>query len=327
MRPVVSVFAVGLAAVIGAQQIPTIRVPVRLVSVPTMVFTRESRIVNGLQAADFRILDNGRLQTPSLNTSSTPVSVALVIQVNQDVREYLPFIKTAGSAIEALLVGESGEAAVVTYGSEVAVVKPFDAGSVPSAFRSISANGRPARMVDGGIRALALLARRPSARTRVLLFIGQALDDGSESALAALREGVEKENVAVHALTLPEFGKAFVSDTFSLQGLSSKADRGGFKASADFGRLISVLNRSGNAAAGVDPFSVLVAATGGIQLHFRKQRQLEDAIAAIGIDLRSAYLLSYYPNSQEAGYHTVRVVVDVPGARVYSRPGYWLNTD
>ena len=42
---------------------------------------------------------------------------------------------------------------------------------------------------------------------------------------------------------------------------------------------------------------MLTAATGGTQLHFRKQSQLEDGIAAIGIELRSAYLLSYYPNS------------------------------
>ena len=52
---------------------------------------------------------------------------------------------------------------------------------------------------------------------------------------------------------------------------------------------------------------------------------MEDAIAAIGVQLRSAYLLSYYPNSQEAGYHTVKIEVDVPGAKVYSRPGYWLS--
>jgi hypothetical protein len=80
-------------------------------------------------------------------------------------------------------------------------------------------------------------------------------------------------------------------------------------------------------ATGSDPFSILTAATGGTQLHFRKQRQLEDAIADLGIQLRSAYLLSYYPNTQELGYHTVKVEVDVPGAKVYSRPGYWLTTD
>ena len=91
--------------------------------------------------------------------------------------------------------------------------------------------------------------------------------------------------------------------------------------------LISVLNRRTTAAAAADPFSILTAATGGNQFHFRKQRQLEDAVAAIGVELRSAYLLSYYPNSAEAGYHSVKVEVDVPGARVFSRPGYWRGTD
>jgi VWFA-related protein len=274
--------------------------------------------------ADFRVLDNGRPQTVTLDTSSTPASIVLAIQVSQDVRQYVPFIARAGSALDALLVGESGEAAVVTYGSEVTVAKPFDAGDVQSTLRTISASGRPARMIDAGMRALTLLAKRPGSRTRVLLFIGQPMDSGSESALASLREGAEKANVTVYALTLPEFGKAFVSDTFSLQGLS-KADRGGFKSGVDLGKLISVLNRNTDAATGADPFSILTAATGGTQLHFRKPRQLEGAIAAIGVQLRSAYLLSYYPNSQEAGYHTVKIEVDVPGAKVYSRPGYWLS--
>jgi VWFA-related protein len=319
-----SALTLGLAALIGAQQIPTIRVPVRLVTLPTLVFSRESRILPGLQMADFRVLDNGRPQTVTLNTTATPASIALAIQVSRDVRQYVPFIAKAGSAIDALLVGESGEAAVVTYGSEVTVAKPFEAGDVQSALRTVSASGSPARMIDAGMRALTLLARRPRSRARVLLFIGQPMDSGSESTLASLREGAEKENVAVYALALPEAGTSFVSDTFSLQGLS-QADRGGFKAGADLGKLISVLNRNANAAAGADPFSILTAATGGTQLHFRKQRQLEDAIAAIGVQLRSAYLLSYYPNSQEAGYHTVKIEVDVPGAKVYSRPGYWLS--
>jgi VWFA-related protein len=319
-----SALTLVLAALIGAQQIPTIRVPVRLVTLPTLVFSRDSRILPGLQMADFRVLDNGRPQTVTLNTSATPVSIALAIQVSQDVREYVPFIAKAGSAIDALLVGESGEAAVVTYGSEVTVAKPFEAGDVQSALRTISASGQPAHMIDAGMRAVTLLARRPSSRTRALLFIGQPMDSGSESALASLREGAEKENVTVYALALPEVGTSFVSDTFSLQGLS-KAERGGFKAGADLGKLISVLNRNANAATGADPFSILTAATGGTQLHFRKQRQLEDAIAATGVQLRSAYLLSYYPNSQEAGYHTVKIEVDVPGAKVYSRPGYWLS--
>jgi hypothetical protein len=56
-----------------AQQVSTIRVPVRLVSVPTLVFSSNGQLVPGLQATDFRVYDNGRLQKAALDTVSAPV--------------------------------------------------------------------------------------------------------------------------------------------------------------------------------------------------------------------------------------------------------------
>ena len=318
--------AVWLSASGGAQQMPTIRVPVRLVTLPTLVFSQEHRLISNLQRTDFRVFDNGRLQTATLDTTSTPVSIVLAVQVNQDVRDYLPFIAKAGSMVDALLVGESGEAAVITYSGDVTVAKSFDTGDVQYTLGNISANGSQARMIDAGVRAITLLTQRPSSRARVLLFIGQPVDGGSESKLPALRMQAERNNVTVYALTLPEVGKAFVSDTFSLEG-ASRAEKGGFRAGVDLGKLITVLNRSATAEKSADPFSILTAATGGTQLHFRKQRQLEGAIAAMGVELRSSYLLSYYPSSTETGYHTVKVEVDVPGAMIHARPGYWLSAD
>jgi VWFA-related protein len=307
-------------------QMPTIRVPVRLVTLPTLVFSNDGRLVTGLQSADFRVFDNGRLQRVTLDTASAPASVVLAIQVNQDVRTYVPFIARAGSAVDALLAGESGETAVITYGDDVAIAKPFATGHVQSALQNLAADGAKARMIDAGLRAVALLRERPRSRARVLLFIGQPLDIGSESLLSSLKEQAERENIAVYALALPEFGKAFVSDTFSLDGVS-RGERGGFRGGVDLGNLVAVLRRSGHAEKHADPFSILTAATGGTLLHFRKQKELEDAIATIGVELRSAYLLSYYPDSSESGYHAVKIEVDARGAKAFSRPGYWLSTN
>ena len=153
------------------------------------------------------------------------------------------------------------------------------------------------------------------------------MDGGSESGLDALRQESEKENVTVYALTLPQFGKAFVSDTFSLQGLSSASDKGGVTASVNLGKLISVLNQRSKVEKTVDPFSVLTAATGGTQLHFRRLKEFEDAIATVGMELRSVYQLNYYPSSSESGYHRIRIEVNVPGATAYARPGYWLGAN
>src|SRR6185369_3720037 len=133
-----------------------------------------------------------------------------------------------------------------------------------------------------------------------------------------VRQLAEREDVAVYSLTGPLAGRAFVSETFWLNGVP-QAEKGGVRAGADLGRLISVLNRSGASSEGSDPFSVLTAATGGAQFHIRSQKQLEGAIAAIGTQLRSAYLLSYYPTPAESGYHTVKVEVNVSGAKVFTR--------
>jgi hypothetical protein len=74
-----------------------------------------------------------------------------------------------------------------------------------------------------------------------------------------------------------------------------------------------------------DPLLPVIAATGGTELHFHHQQELENAIGTLGVELRSAYLLSYYPNSAEAGKHTISVEVSVPGAKAYARPGYILS--
>jgi hypothetical protein len=313
----------GLSSWICAQEPVTIRVPVRLVTVPTLVFSSDNRLISDLQLSNFRVLDNGRAQSITLEPASAPLSIAIVIQVNQDVRQYLGFISKTGSAVDALLAGATGETAVVTYSDDVSVIKPFGVGDVSSAFQTTSTSGRSARMIDAGICATKLLAERPAGRSRVLLFIGQPIDSGSESRLDSLRQSVERENVTAFALTVPLLGRSFVSDTFSLQGVS-RAEKGGFRAGVDLGKLVAVLNRKVEAATQTDPWTAITTASCGTQLRFRTQRELEGGMSAIGFQVRSAYLLSYYPRSAELGHHSIEVEVDVPRAKVYSRPGYWL---
>ena len=324
MRGARTMIGLWLAALLAGQQAPTIRVPVRLVSLPTLVFSGENRLVPGLETGDFRVFDNGEPQHITLDTASSPVSLAVAVQVNQDVREYVPFIAKVGSVLDALVAGASGETAVIAYRGDVDVLKPFDGGEVRPALTKISAHGRQARMIDAGMRAIAMLKERRAARSRVLLLVGQPMDNGSESNLTALREQAQTEGVTVYAVVLPEFNKAFVSDTFWLQGVTFE-ERGGFRAGVDLGKLIPTISQSSAAQAASDPFSVLTSATGGTQFHIRKQRELEAALAAMGVELRSSCLLSYRPSSTEPGYHTIRVEVNVPGAKAYTRPGYWMS--
>jgi VWFA-related protein len=315
--------AVAAGIAFAQEPPPVIRVPVHLVSVPALVLSVDGRTLNGLTASDFRLLDDGRPRQITVDTESAPVSIAMVVQANRAVRDYVPFIARTGALIDTLISGEGGESALITCNDEVTVGKPFDSGDLSTSLRKISADGNGSHMLDAVSRAVDVLSRRPSVRSRILLLVGQPMDSGSETKLDRLREAVERENIAVFALALPMVGKAFVSDTFSLEGLSSRTDRGGFRAGTDLKHLAAVLDRATAAQQNTDPFSILTSATGGTQIHFRKQGELEGALAAIGVQLRSAYVLSFKPDAGTAGYHTITVDVRTPGAKVYARPGYW----
>lgn len=314
-----------IAAMAGAQSLPpatAIRVPVDLVTAPTLVFSSDDRLVFGLGNDNFRVFDDGRPQATSLDLDPSPVSVVLAVQVNSDVRDFTRFIANVGSTVEALLVGETGEAAVIEYAEDIQVLKPFGSGDVQSALRRISGAGRRARALDAGMRAIAMLRERPARRARILVYIGQPADSGSQADLAALCREAERSNVTVFALSLPQPGGDSASETPGLP----RAESSGLRAGVDLlGKLLPGLRRSSAAAGSGDFFSVLTTATGGTELHFRRQRQLEDGISLIGVELRSAYALSYSPAPAEPGYHSIRVEVALPGAKVYARPGYWLS--
>jgi hypothetical protein len=57
--------------------------------------------------------------------------------------------------LESLLAGESGQAAVITYGDDITIAKPLDAGELHATRAKISATDRKARMIDAGLRGMA----------------------------------------------------------------------------------------------------------------------------------------------------------------------------
>jgi hypothetical protein len=306
----------------SAQAQVTFREHVRLVTAPTIVFSQDGRILTDLRTPDFHLFDNDRPQKISMEPATSAISVAVVVQRNLDVRAYVPFITKVGSVVESLLVGDGGDSALLSYGDEVKTLKPFGSGDLQLELRKLTAWGLRARFIDAGMQAIRLLKERPPTQARVLLFIGQPMDDGSESKLDALKEDAARENITVFALALPEIGKNFVSDNFKLDNLDSRSERGGFKVSMDLLKVIQVISRATDASANADPFAALTAATAGTVFHFRKQPELEGTLAAVGVQLRSTYLLSYYANSEEPGKHAIRVEVNVPGAKVRTRPGW-----
>jgi VWFA-related protein len=65
--------------------------------------------------------------------------------------------------------------------------------------------------------------------------------------------------------------------------------------------------------------------TGGQALFFGSYRKLDEVFAAVLLDLRSQYALSYTPPTGETGVRAIEVKVAGPGYRVRCRPSYYYE--
>jgi VWFA-related protein len=311
-----------------AQDSATIRVPVRVVEVPTVVTSGDGRFIRDLRPADFSIFDNERRQSARLDYVTGTLSLAVIVQTNDAVRAWLPSVRRAVSVVEGLLMGKEGEAAVVTAGDEVKVIQSFTADSarIDEAFRSLTSSGSEYRCLDAIEAAVALLLKsRPDAR-RVILLIGQSSDYGSSSHLRDAIEKLEKNNIVLYSLAMPQVGRDLIGSTIAIKspdGVFAAHDTG-IMMSLDLGKLVPEIYRSNKAASGKDCVTVLAAETGGQRIPFHKLKDFETGISTIGEELHTGYVLSYSPDRYDAGYHRIRVEVDHSGAVVRSRPGYFV---
>jgi hypothetical protein len=97
--------------------------------------------------------------------------------------------------------------------------------------------------------------------------------------------------------------------------------------SADFVPALQEIYTDAKAIFKRNPIKVFVDGTGGQQFSFKTQQGLEEAVAKIGTEIHSQYLLSYNPKAEtllQGGFHKLDVTVDYPRARAYTKPGYWL---
>ncbi len=311
------------------QEPPLIRVPVREVAVPTAVVSRDGRAVRELLPDQFVLLDNDRPQQFHLDYTDGLLSLAIVVQATSTVSAWLPQVRRVASEIEALLTGATGESSLTVFGDEVKLVQPLTPDTVllDTAFSSIKARGSGNHLLDAIRSAAAILESADSKRRRVILVVAQPDDSGSAASLHELMDRLELRNIVVYSLEMPMMGADFIGRTVALKSMKDATgkDDVGFMGSIDLGKLIPELHRGAKAEAGQDNLGLLTSETGGRRIPFRKQRDLEAGISAIGEELHTGYVLTYTPDRLDAGYHHITVKVGVPGVSVRPRPGYYIS--
>lgn len=325
-----------------ANQDYSFAVDIQVVTVPVTVTDPGGDFVTDLDVNDFTVLDNGVPQKiESFDLSLEPLSIAIVVETSSRVASLLPEVRNTGILFTQLIVGETGEAAVISFDNELKLLQDFTGNQelVEAAFKNLKAGGDSARLSDAVARGLLLLQRRGKDRRKVIVVISEARDQGSNNSHGAVLRSAQQLGISVYTVGLNSvrgmLGRAGEGTTSPFppgvqarpmpanQPPTPDAQTNWGAANMNVLALITELVSGAKNLVAGNPLAVYAAATGGEDFPSGGKEEMENALGRIGQELRNQYILTYRPNNlDEPGFHAIRIAVSRPSVDVRTRLGY-----
>ncbi len=333
----------------------TFKVQTVLVNTPVTVRNASGEMVHNLEVKDFHVTDNGVEQKIShFDLGSEPLSIVVVVETSARISTILPEIRRTGTLLTQVVMGPSGEAAVVGFDDEVNTLQEFTTNTdeIETKITRLKEGTSGARLYDAMSKGVYMLSERPgmtvsrAGRRRVLLVVAEAGDIGSECKLGEVLRRAQLENVTIYSVGIsatraaltkkpeykrpvqpgPEgtFGSPPVPGT--VQTPTTEDNKyGGASGAGDLLALAvwAVMHIKDQVTD--NALQIATTATGGAHIATWKNQTIEKAIDEVGGELHSQYMLTYTPTGTDAsGYHEIKVDVDKKELKVRARPGYYL---
>ena len=274
----------------------TLKVNVKLVNVFTNVTDKDGAIVGGLTKDDFSVAEDGRPQRISVfeRQSELPLNLALAFDTSDSVRKDLPQEQEAARKFVHALMRAQDRMGVYEFATEVRQVVDFT-NQVSQVDRGL------ANMRGGGATALydaVFLASQgltPRQGRKVLVVVSDGGDTANTMTYAqALEQALRGEVMVYSIIDVP------------------------IEASA------------GRELGGEHALITLAEQTGG-KSFYEGDGGLDKAFARVSDDLRTQYLLGYYPRNQEPGrsFHRVQVTIPRAAAEAFNirhKTGYYMDS-
>jgi VWFA-related protein len=312
---------------------------------PVTVFDQNGQIMNNIQPSWFHLFDNGVEQDIHVDDEVQPISLVIAIEGSYRDDAILKQIHKIGPLIEPLITGGNGEAAVIEFDHRIQTLQDFtsDPDKIKVAVAKVSSGSTSAKMVDAVDAAILMLRHRPRDRRRIILLISEQRDKGSVARGRETLIALQLANVSLYAVDINQLSRRLTEQPEPPRPDPLPPAAYNFPMGANTPTQVDQVTGRGNNleflpglmeiytdAKGIfkrNPIEVFTQGTGGRKFSFIKERGLEDAVAAIGNEIHSQYILSYNPKPDTAlqgGFHQLQVTVDYPRAKARTRPGYWL---
>lgn len=309
-----------------------IRVSVQVVNVPVTVLDKRGMPVIDLSQKDFRIYENGQLQTIRyfVQQPAPPLRIGLIIDTSNSARPLLSYEKDAASEfVFDMLQGRTTKNQVFleTFDATSSIVHDFssDPDELNDTIRDLKAGGGKALYdaIFTACRDKMMHAGLPEQMRRVLVVMSDGLDVQSTHTFEEVVSMAHLAETSIYTIHNSPYG--FTSDANRvLKDLA--AETGGayfFPQQSPAGTSLGD-GYLAHGQIGCTSQNEGLGAKTGIYTAERLAH-LADSVQAIGQELNDQYFIGYTPANQtlDGTYRVIRVEALRNDVRVRAKPGYW----
>jgi Ca-activated chloride channel family protein len=275
--------------------IPVLRANVKLVNVFTNVTDATGAIVGGLTKEDFSVTEDGRPQRIAVfeRQSAVPLSLTLAIDTSGSVHKDLPLEQDAARRFVHALLRAQDQMSLLEFSTDVRQVVGFtnQASRIERGLSNLR-SGPATALYDTIYLASQSLA--PKQGRKVLVLVTDGGDTANTVTYAEALEQALRGEVMVYSIIDVPIEASAGRDTGGEHALITLAEQTGGK--------------------------YFYASAGG----------LDKAFGQVSDDLRTQYLIGYYPGKQLPGVSFHRIKVTVPRAadeafQIRYRTGYFAE--
>jgi VWFA-related protein len=299
------------ARVQDPQQPPVFRSGASAVMVDVSVRDASRRVLTGLGAADFTVLDNGvAQQVDDVSYGRLPIDVTVGLDISYSVTG--PLLDQLRRAVSQLMrdLRKGDRLKLMLFNMRLSRTVGFttDIAQVERAMQSATASGGTA-LFDA--LSVAMISASDPDRRQLIMFFTDGNDATSTTLPATLEQIAQRSRATVSFVVLPSVST--VGPTAPKPAVSAATTN------------LPPLLGAGNARVVViDPVVRNLAADTGGTLQIAGSGILGQMFLQVLDNFRTTYVLYYSPRGVEkGGFHTISVTVNRPGATVQARRGYF----
>ncbi len=315
------------------------------VTVPVTVRGPKGDYIHDMLREDFTVIDNDAVQeVVGFDVSFLPISMVICVQTSDRVEGILGDIRKTAYLFTELVLGEHGEAALMTFDSRVKLPVDFtnDTAKLDAGLKGMRVGTSSVALADAMYSAIRLLLKRPEGHRKIIVVISESQNNGSRIGLGESLRTAQLYNISIYPVRLstlsarlrrkPEVrppnipAGVVVRPTMpGTPNTPTSQQQSTYFVTPNMIPIIIDLVRGVKNLIFDNPLEILAKGTGGRAFSPRTTSGVQESIIRIGEDIRSQYRLSYRPNNlNERGiYHRIEVTVPYEKLRLQHRVGYF----